>query len=138
MYLFLTGDSSSLSGWSPTENNAPIIVLTILFSFVIVVYLMNLFIGLLNMAIEKDNDRAFYLIQKAEILAEIELLYLLPFQRRWKRWFPEVIHYRARLDVARKYVKNVIEDKTWKSDQKYQNKVMKQLGLLDTEDYSIY
>lgn len=28
---------------------------------------MNLFIGLLNMAIEKDNDRAFYLAQKAEV-----------------------------------------------------------------------
>ena len=52
---------------------------------------MNLFIGLLNMAIEKDNDRALYLVQKAEVIAEIELFYLLPRQRRWRTWFPEVM-----------------------------------------------
>jgi hypothetical protein len=61
------------------------------FSFLIVIYLMNLFIGLLNMAIEQDNDRASYLVQKAEIIAEIELFYLLPHQRRWRIWFPEVM-----------------------------------------------
>jgi hypothetical protein len=61
------------------------------FSFLIVIYLMNLFIGLLNMAIEKDNDRASYLAQKAEIIAEIELFCLLPHQRRWRTWFPEVM-----------------------------------------------
>ncbi|PKY21459.1 hypothetical protein RhiirB3_435066 [Rhizophagus irregularis] len=53
--------------------------------------LMNLFIGLFNMAIEKDNNRISYLMQKAEILAEIELFYLLPHQRRWHTWFPEVM-----------------------------------------------
>ena len=52
---------------------------------------MNLFIGLLNMAIEKDNDRASYLVQKAEIIAEIELFYLLPHQKCWRSWFPEVM-----------------------------------------------
>jgi hypothetical protein len=62
-----------------------------LFSFLIVIYLMNLFIGLLNMAIEKDNDKASYLAQKAEVIAEIELFYLLPHQRRWISWFPEVM-----------------------------------------------
>jgi hypothetical protein len=61
------------------------------FSFLIVIYLMNLFIGLLNMAIEQDNDRASYLVQKAEVIAEIELFYLLPHQRRWRIWFPEVM-----------------------------------------------
>jgi len=63
----------------------------VVFSFLVVVYLMNLFIGLLNNAIEKDNDRASYLVQKAEIIAEIELFYLLPHQRRWRSWFPEVM-----------------------------------------------
>jgi hypothetical protein len=53
---------------------------------------MNLFIGLLNNAIGKDNDRVSYLVQKAEILAEIELFYLLPPQRRWNAWFPEVMY----------------------------------------------
>ncbi|PKK71500.1 hypothetical protein RhiirC2_778344 [Rhizophagus irregularis] len=43
------------------------------------------------MAIEKDNNRISYLMQKAEILAEIELFYLLPHQRRWHTWFPEAV-----------------------------------------------
>jgi len=43
------------------------IILMVLFSLVIVIYLMNLLIGLLNMAIEADNDRAYYLAQKAEV-----------------------------------------------------------------------
>ena len=64
----------------------------VLFSFLVVVYLMNLFIGLLNSAMEKDNDRASYLSQKAaEIIAEIELFYLLPYQRRRRTWFPEIM-----------------------------------------------
>ena len=77
---------------------------------------MNLLIGLLNIAIEEDNNRVSYLIQKAEvnnininysfsvniliylnfyflkILAEIELFYLLSHQRRWQTWFPEVMY----------------------------------------------
>ncbi len=41
------------------------VALMIAFSFIVVIYLMNLLIGLLNMAI--DNDRKFYLAQKAEV-----------------------------------------------------------------------
>ena len=79
-YLFLP-DTGSITKLASSTNNAIIVILMILFSFLIVIYLMNLFIGLLNMAIERDNDRASYLIHKAEILAEIELFYLLPYQR---------------------------------------------------------
>ncbi|PKK52781.1 hypothetical protein RhiirC2_803193, partial [Rhizophagus irregularis] len=87
IYLFLIGDSSALSNW-PYADNPSIAILIILFSLlIIVVYLMNLLIGLLNIAIEEDNNRVSYLIQKAEILAEIELFYLLPHQRRWKHGF---------------------------------------------------
>jgi hypothetical protein len=64
--FILIGDRNSLSGWEPGKNRI-MIILMIMFSFIVVVYLMNLFIGLLNMAIEKDNDRASYLAQKAEV-----------------------------------------------------------------------
>ncbi|CAB4433395.1 unnamed protein product [Rhizophagus irregularis] len=101
MYLFLTGDRNSLSAWSPNENPL-MIILMIIFSFVVVVYLMNLFIGLLNMAIEADNNRASYLAQKALILREIELFYLFPHQRRWKTWFPDIIYYYADVDKLTK------------------------------------
>ncbi|PKY29796.1 hypothetical protein RhiirB3_484464 [Rhizophagus irregularis] len=87
MYLFLTGDRNSLSAWSP-DDNPLMIIMMIIFSFVIVV---NLFIGLLNIAIEADNNRASYLAQKALILREIELFYLFPHQRRWKTWFPDIM-----------------------------------------------
>jgi hypothetical protein len=64
--LNLIGDKNSLDAWSPKDNTI-MVVLMVIFTFVIVVYLMNLFIGLLNNAIEEDNDRAFYLAQKAEV-----------------------------------------------------------------------
>ncbi|PKK78592.1 hypothetical protein RhiirC2_770074 [Rhizophagus irregularis] len=125
MYLFLTGDSSALSNWSYI-NNPSLVILIVLFSLLIVVYLMNLFIGLLNMAIAKDNNRISYLIQKAEILAEIELLYLLPNQRRWKAWFPETIYYYANFDKIHKEVKKLINDGQWDANEFSEIREMKQ------------
>ncbi|GBB85490.1 hypothetical protein RclHR1_01200004 [Rhizophagus clarus] len=112
MYLFLTGDSSALTNWSYIDNPS-LAIMIVLFSFLIVVYLMNLFIGLLNNAIEKDDNEVAYLIQKAEILAEIELFYLLPFQRRWKTWFPEVLYYYANVDMTREGVKEMKDKSDW-------------------------
>ncbi|PKC68823.1 hypothetical protein RhiirA1_456782 [Rhizophagus irregularis] len=107
MYKFLTGNSGALSNW--TYKNDPLLaILTVLFSFLIVVYLMNLFIGLLSNAIEEDNNRVSYLLQKAEILAEIELFYLLPHQRRWKEWFPKVIYYYADANKIQQMIDEMI------------------------------
>ncbi|GES84868.1 hypothetical protein GLOIN_2v1781806 [Rhizophagus clarus] len=74
-YLFLTGSQNSVSPWSPSPSpeNMTLFILMVVFSFLVVIYLMNLFIGLLNMVIEKDNDRASYLAQKAKVIAEIKL-----------------------------------------------------------------
>ncbi|GET53641.1 hypothetical protein GLOIN_2v1709493 [Rhizophagus irregularis DAOM 181602=DAOM 197198] len=52
-------------------------------------------------------------IAKAEILAEIELFYLLPHQRRWHTWFPEVIHYYADTDKTRIEIERLIEEGEW-------------------------
>ncbi|UZO16181.1 uncharacterized protein OCT59_007570 [Rhizophagus irregularis] len=60
----------------------------------------------------KDNDDS-YLIMKAEYLAKIELFYLLPHQRRWKSWFPEVMYYHASVDKTRKMIKEMIENDKW-------------------------
>ncbi|PKC54349.1 hypothetical protein RhiirA1_477482, partial [Rhizophagus irregularis] len=60
-----------------------------------------------------DNNRVSYLIQKAEILAEIELFYLLPHQRRWHTWFPEVMYYYADVDKTRIEIKRLIEVGEW-------------------------
>jgi hypothetical protein len=75
---------------------------------------MNLFIGLLNLAIGDYNKEEEFLLQKAKvtifftllininfffinktlhfllkIIMEIELFYMLPYQRRNKKWFPD-------------------------------------------------
>ncbi|GET00350.1 hypothetical protein GLOIN_2v1874127 [Rhizophagus clarus] len=112
MYKFLTGDSSALSNWTYISD-PPLVILIVLFSLLIVVYLMNLFIGLLNNAIEKDYNRVSYLMQKAQILAEIELYYMLPYQRRRKEWFPEIMYYYANLDDIQKEVKRMMEQNEW-------------------------
>ena len=54
-------------------------------------HLMNLVVNSGLKLVANLIDRASYLVQKAEILAEIELFYLFPFQRRWRTWFPEVM-----------------------------------------------
>ncbi|GBC02745.1 hypothetical protein RclHR1_00480002 [Rhizophagus clarus] len=128
MYKFLTGDSSALSNWSYADNPS-LAILIVLFSLLIVVYLMNLLIGLLNNAIEKDNNRVSYLIQKAEILAEIELFYLFPHQRRWKTWFPEVIYYYTDADKTHEKVKEMIKNDEWDTDDKLKKNLLELLNI---------
>ncbi|UZO16198.1 uncharacterized protein OCT59_007587 [Rhizophagus irregularis] len=53
---------------------------------------------------------------KAQILAEIELFYLLPHQRRWKEWFPEIIYYYANFDDIRKEVKAMMDRGEWNTN----------------------
>ncbi|PKY16465.1 hypothetical protein RhiirB3_402932, partial [Rhizophagus irregularis] len=92
---------------------------------------MNLLIGLLNNAIEEDNNRISYLIQKAETLAEIELFYLLPHQRRWQTWFPEVIHYYADIDKTRREVERLIKEGEWDTKEfaEMREKLLKELQI---------
>ncbi|POG73731.1 hypothetical protein GLOIN_2v1582244 [Rhizophagus irregularis DAOM 181602=DAOM 197198] len=135
MYKFLTGDPSALSNWTYL-NNPPLVILIVLFSFLIVVYLMNLFIGLLNNAINKDYNRVSYLVQKAEILAEIELFYLLPHQRRWKEWFPEVIHYSAKINDVRKEVEKMMNQDEWNTNAfpELKDDLLKKLNIQQIPD----
>ncbi|GBB91184.1 hypothetical protein RclHR1_18340002 [Rhizophagus clarus] len=134
-YLFLTGNQNSISPWTPTSTaeNAILYILLVVFTFLVVIYLMNLFIGLLNMAIGENNDRASYLVQKAEVIAEIELFYLLPHQRRWRSWFPEVIYYHAEIEKAQVYIKEAINKGEWKMEDWPEMKY-KILKLLRIED----
>ncbi|GBB87150.1 hypothetical protein RclHR1_01360021 [Rhizophagus clarus] len=132
-YLFLTGSTNSLSSWAPksTVENTILFVLMALFSFLIVIYLMNLIIGLLNMSIEKD--RASYLAQKAKVIAEIELFCLLPYQRRWRSWFPEVIYYSADIEKARAHIKEAINKGYWQKEDwpEMKYKILKLFNIND-------
>ncbi|GES95010.1 hypothetical protein GLOIN_2v1537213 [Rhizophagus clarus] len=132
-YKFLTGDSSAFSNWSYTTNPS-LAILVVLFSLLIVVYLMNLLIGLLNIAIEKDNNRVSYLVQKAEILAEIELFYLLPHQRRWYKWFPKEIYYLANADKTREKIKELIKNNEWNNEfSEMKKNLLKELNIENEE-----
>ncbi|CAG8649551.1 14079_t:CDS:2, partial [Dentiscutata heterogama] len=106
VYKLMTGDTSSLANWE-YYNNKTLVFLWISFSLFTVIYLLNLFIGLLNVAIAENNSRVLFLIQRAEILAEIELFYLLPHQRRWESWFPDRILYYAHVDKLRNKLYNI-------------------------------
>ncbi|CAB4380005.1 unnamed protein product [Rhizophagus irregularis] len=66
---------------------------------------------------DSNNNRVSYLKQKAEILVEIELFYLLPHQRRWGKWFPEIIYYYANVDKTREKVKEMMDNGEWDSNE---------------------
>ncbi|CAG8500578.1 2041_t:CDS:2 [Paraglomus occultum] len=129
-FQILTGDTSSLSGWNVLDTPA-IAVLLASFSFFTVIYLMNLFIGLLCNAIEDCNERGAYLAQKAEVLAEIELYYLSPRQRRDKAWFPDIIYYEASVNELRTLLEKSIKNKPkfWESAPKHAKRIAKILNL---------
>ena len=75
MISLLIGDSNALSNWE-YKNNPPLAILMVLFSLLIAVYLMNLLIGLLSNAIDKDNNRVSYLVQKAEVfISNFDLMF---------------------------------------------------------------
>ncbi|GBC51227.2 hypothetical protein GLOIN_2v1781616 [Rhizophagus irregularis DAOM 181602=DAOM 197198] len=97
VYKLMTGDTGSLAQWV-FRDNPTLVVLWISFSFFTVIYLLNLFIGLLNNEIQKSNDKSWFLVQKAELIADIEQCCLLPFQRQWKSWFPDHIFYCVDVD----------------------------------------
>src|SRR3989337_2906225 len=68
-------DSNALSNWE-YKNNPYLVVLMVLFSSLMVVYSMNCLIGLLCNAIEKDNNRVSYLIQKAKVFYKSPSYYI--------------------------------------------------------------
>ncbi|KAF0492526.1 transient receptor potential cation channel subfamily a member 1-like [Gigaspora margarita] len=109
VYFILTGDSSAVSPWV-LRKNWTLVILLIMFSFFTTIYLMNLFIGLLGMAIDATNNEESFLKLRGEILSEIELFWMLPYQRRKKNWFPQILFYEASIDELKKYVKSVKDE----------------------------
>ncbi|CAI2195826.1 2290_t:CDS:2, partial [Funneliformis geosporum] len=92
-------DSNALPNWE-YRSNPESTILMVLFSFLIAVYLMNLLIGLLSNAIEEDNNRVSYLVQKAK-------LYFIILTR----------YYHANVEETRREIKNLIKEKEFKTDK---------------------
>ncbi|CAJ0841485.1 1824_t:CDS:2 [Entrophospora sp. SA101] len=101
IFNLFTGDNSALESWS-LQDVPYLVTLDILFSFTAVAYLINLFIAILGGQIDAKNEA--FLAQKAKIIAEIELFYLLPKQRRRKDWFPDILTYNVPIDDIRKRI----------------------------------
>ncbi|CAI2169979.1 17917_t:CDS:2 [Funneliformis geosporum] len=129
MYLFLTGNPSALDSWTYLENPFMTILLT-MFSFLIVVYLMNLFIGLLNLEIDNHRTHYRFILEKKKILAEIEIFLLLPNQRRWSHWFPDLIFYEMPIEKVRQ---KIIEIDNSLSDVKYISLRLRNLAEMKNE-----
>ncbi|RIA90148.1 hypothetical protein C1645_849677 [Glomus cerebriforme] len=111
VYKLLTGDSGSLSSFTYREHSIMTILL-VTFTFFTVIYLMNLFIGLLNLAIGDYNKKEEFLLQKAQIIMEIELFYMLPWQRNNKKWFPDWIYYDIPITEIRKLINAIDNEQT--------------------------
>ncbi|PKC10762.1 hypothetical protein RhiirA5_498240 [Rhizophagus irregularis] len=111
MYLLLTGDSGSLSAWTYLDNPT-VTFLLFVFTFFTSIYLMNLFIGLLGMAIDNYNKHEEFLLSKAKIIMDIELFYMLPSQRNKKDWFPDWIYYNLPTDNVYKLIYAIDNGKT--------------------------
>ncbi|KAF0388239.1 transient receptor potential cation channel subfamily a member 1-like [Gigaspora margarita] len=86
VYFMLTGDSSAVSSWV-YKNNWMLVFLMVIFSFFTTIYLLNLFISLLGNAVDETNNEESFLKLKCEILSEIELFWMLPYQRKKKTGF---------------------------------------------------
>ncbi|KAF0536658.1 transient receptor potential cation channel subfamily a member 1-like [Gigaspora margarita] len=111
VYFMLTGDLSYVSSWV-LKNNWTLAFLLVIFSFFTTVYLLNLFISLLGNAIDDKNNEESFLQLRGEILSEIELFWMLPYQRRKTNWFPEILWYRASVKELKKYIESVDDKKT--------------------------
>ncbi|RGB32089.1 hypothetical protein C1646_816854 [Rhizophagus diaphanus] len=110
IYKLMTGDTTNLE----FQKNPELIIIWISFSVFTVIYLLNLFIGLLNEEIQKIDKKTLFLHQRAEILAEIELFNLFPSQRRWKSWFPDHIYYYVNVDELQRKLNEINSSDTYK------------------------
>ncbi|PKY49663.1 hypothetical protein RhiirA4_545423 [Rhizophagus irregularis] len=132
VYKLITGDSGSLSPWTYRKNHTMSILL-ITFTFFTVIYLMNLFIGLLNLAIDDYNNEEEFLLQKAKIIVEIELFYMLSSQKYNKNWFPDWIYYDIPVTEVRKLINAINNNKTEFNYFPFISKELKELVAIDDE-----
>ncbi|RIB22914.1 hypothetical protein C2G38_928335 [Gigaspora rosea] len=115
VYFMLTGDTSSVSSWN-LKNNWTLALLLVIFSFFTTIYLLNLFITLLGMAVDETNNEESFLQLRGELLSEIELFWMLPYQRRKKNWFPAILYYKVSVNELKKYVKSIEDKKNLSSE----------------------
>ncbi|RIB00606.1 hypothetical protein C2G38_1146124 [Gigaspora rosea] len=136
VYIMLTGDTTPISYWD-LDSDLALLILTILFSFVATIYLMNLFIGVLSNEIGETKTREAYLILRAEVLEEIELFYMLPYQRRKENWFPFITFYECHIIDLREHTLYTQKDKWTGYKKPYISKALNEVLHLPEEPPSL-
>ncbi|EXX65328.1 hypothetical protein RirG_134360 [Rhizophagus irregularis DAOM 197198w] len=110
--LLLTGDTSSFSNW-PYEKNPSLVILMGSFIVIMIIFMLNVFITLFSEVKKDDDVQASYWKMMAEVVADIELFYLLPCQRRWRKWFPEVLYFNANFNEVQEEIEELIIKDNW-------------------------
>ncbi|GBC27656.2 hypothetical protein GLOIN_2v1874143 [Rhizophagus irregularis DAOM 181602=DAOM 197198] len=133
-FLLLMGDTSVLSNW-PYQNNLALAIMMTLFLSSTTIFILNVFIGLFSEAMNFDVETSM-LMMKAKFLAEIEMFYLFPSQRRWKSLFPETIYYYADIREVREKIKQMFDNKEWDSDKfpEMKQNLLKILNIKNPQD----
>ncbi|RIB25343.1 hypothetical protein C2G38_2138817 [Gigaspora rosea] len=102
-----------------------------IFTIVVTLYLVNVIIGFLPSGMDEDKMRMTYLILRAEVLEEIELLYMLPHQRRNENWFPSIVFYECHTTRLLEHI-NDIQNNKWVGFKKpFIPKALKEILLLE-------
>ncbi|RIB28348.1 hypothetical protein C2G38_2028597 [Gigaspora rosea] len=132
-YMMITGDSTPISLWVSNM----IMLLMLIVSCFLLIYLMNLFIGILSNLISNEDDYVAYLTLKSEIIEEIELFYMLPHQRRKENWFPYIIFYECHIIKLREHIMDILKD-NWSGYKKpYISKTLNEVLHLPEEPPSL-
>ncbi|UZO27119.1 uncharacterized protein OCT59_019325 [Rhizophagus irregularis] len=109
VYLLLIGNPEAFSADTYYDSTL-VTILLVLFTFLII-YLMNLFIGLLNLAINEYNKYEEFFLLKAMIIREIELYYLPACLK--KKWNPYWIYYDIPVKDIRELIHAIDNKKTY-------------------------
>lgn len=84
----------------------------VLFSLITVIILLNLLIAILNDSFNKATEisEKAYLLQLAQVLADVEIFFLLPSERR-KIWFADELYFEVSMNRVKQWYKKLGDDK---------------------------
>ncbi|KAL0084571.1 hypothetical protein F4703DRAFT_1942776 [Phycomyces blakesleeanus] len=111
VWLFVNGDWEAISD-KPVEDQTLVTVLAVILSFSTTFILLNILIALMTDVVEevKRKGKRVWISYLAESLAEIELYWCFPWERRNRRSHPDYIYYVAYARAIEDYKKSESED----------------------------
>ncbi|RUS21628.1 hypothetical protein BC937DRAFT_92039 [Endogone sp. FLAS-F59071] len=108
-YYWLTGDTSAIGTFDGVDLAAD--VFRVLFSLITVIILLNLLIAMLNDSFNKATEisEKSYLLQLAQVLADVEIFFLLPSERK-KIWFADELYFEVNMSRIKQWNKKLGDD----------------------------